>query len=45
MRRRRRARERQGKRATDFKEAVCCPSAVVQGEHGKKWFVRGECPG
>ena len=31
--RRRRAREGQEKRkqATDFKEAVCCPSAVVQG--------------
>ena len=24
------------KQATDFKEAVCCPSAVVQGQHSKK---------
>ena len=22
----------------DFREAVCCPSAVLQGQHGKKWF-------
>ena len=26
----------------DFKEAACCPSAVVQGQHGKKIIcVRG----
>ena len=33
MRRRRRAKEGQekGKQATDFEEAVCCPTAVVQG--------------
>ena len=32
MRRRRRAREGQErKRATEFEEAACCPSAVVQG--------------
>ena len=35
MRRQRRTREEQEKRkskqATDFEEAVCCPSAVVQG--------------
>ena len=24
------------KQATDFKEAVCCPSAVVQGQHSEK---------
>ena len=29
----------------DFKKAACCPSAVVQGHHGKKWFVWGQCPG
>ena len=30
------------RRATDFKEAVCCPTAVVQGA---KWLVQGECSG
>ena len=31
------------KQATDFKEAVCCPSAVVQGEAQRKnkWGVPG----
>ena len=29
--------------ATDFKEAVCCPSAVVQGVAREK--DEGECPG
>ena len=24
------------KQATDFKDAVCCPSAVVQGQHSEK---------
>ena len=24
------------KQATDFEEAVCCPSAVVQGQHSEK---------
>ena len=23
----------------DFKEAACCPSAVVQSSTAKKWFV------
>ena len=28
------------RQATDFKEAACCPSAVVLGEKWrKKWFV------
>ena len=27
------------RRLADFKEAACYPSAVVQGLHGKKWFV------
>ena len=27
------------RRQADFKEATCYPSAVVQGLHGKKWFV------
>ena len=26
----------QRKQATDFKEAACCPSAVVKGQHGEK---------
>ena len=31
------------KQATDFKEAVCCPSAVVQrAVQGRN---KGECPG
>ena len=30
---------------TDFKKAACYPSVVVQGQHGKKWFMWGECPG
>ena len=28
---RRAGKKRERKQATDFKEAVCCPSAVVQG--------------
>ena len=28
------------RQATDFKEAVCCPSAVVQGQRGKNGCVR-----
>ena len=31
------------KQATDFEEAVCCPSAVVQGAAQRK--NEGECPG
>ena len=31
------------KQATDFKDAVCCPSAVVQGAAQRK--NEGECPG
>ena len=31
------------KQATDFKEAVCRPSAVVQGAARRK--IKGECPG
>ena len=31
------------KQATDFKEAVCCPSAVVQGTAQQKNI--GECLG
>ena len=31
------------KQATDFKEAVCCPPAVVQGAAQRK--NKGECPG
>ena len=30
---------------TNFKEAACCPSTVVQGQHGKKVFCVGECLG
>ena len=37
MRRRSRAGEKKKrKQATDFEEAVCCPSAVVQGQHSEK---------
>ena len=47
MRRRRWARKRHKKRnrkqVTDFKEVVCCPSAVVQGEAQQK--NEEECPG
>ena len=32
------------KTATDFKEAVCCPSAVVQGQHGEKMVCVREMP-
>ena len=28
--------KRKGKQATNFKVAVCCPTAVVQGEHSEK---------
>ena len=31
------------KPATDFEEAVCCPSAVIQGAAKRK--NEGECPG
>ena len=31
------------KQATDFEEAVCCPSAVVQGAAQQK--NKGECSG
>ena len=37
-----RAGEERGQ-ATDFEEAVCCPSAVVQGAARRK--IKGECPG
>ena len=45
MRRRRGAREGQEKRkqGTDFKEAVCCPFAVVHGAARRK--NEKECPG
>ena len=48
MRRRRRAREGQEKRirekqATDFEDAVCCSTAVVQGAAQRK--NEGECLG
>ena len=33
---RRAGRERKRKQATNFEEAVCCPSAVVQGQHSEK---------
>ena len=33
---RRAGKKKKRKQATDFEEAVCCPSAVVQGEHGEK---------
>ena len=26
------------RKATDFREAACSPSAVVQGQHNEKWF-------
>ena len=29
---------------TDFKEAACCPSAVVQGQHGEKRVCVGGVP-
>ena len=35
--------KRKRKQATDFKEAVCCPSAVVQGAAQQK--NEGEYPG
>ena len=28
--------EKKRKPATNFKEAVCCPTAVVQGQHSQK---------
>ena len=44
MKRRRRAGEKKKrKQATDFEEAVSCPSAVVQGAAKRKNKV--ECPG
>ena len=33
---RRAGEERKRKQATDYKEAVCCSSAVVQGQHSEK---------
>ena len=33
------------RQVTDFKEAACCPSVVVQGLHGKKMFFVREVPG
>ena len=42
MRRQRRAGEER-RQATDFKEVVCCASAVVRGEARRK--NEGECPG
>ena len=39
--RKRKAEER--RQATDFKETVCCPSAVVQGATQQK--NEAECPG
>ena len=35
--------EEKRKQATDFEEAVCCPTAVVQGAASRK--NEGECPG
>ena len=40
---RRTGEKKKKKQATDFKEAVCCPSAVVQGTALRK--NEGECPG
>ena len=40
---RRAGKKKKRKQATDFKEAVCCPSAVVQGAAYRK--NEGECPG
>ena len=36
-------RQKEKKQATNFKEAVCCPSAVVQGQHSKK--IKGSAQG
>ena len=33
---RRSGEKKKRKQATDFEEAVCCPSAVVQGQHSEK---------
>ena len=45
MRRRRRAREkRKRKQATDFEEAVCCPSSAV-AQRATERKNEGECPG
>ena len=33
------------RQATDFKEAVCCPSAVVQGKNGEKMICVTGVPG
>ena len=30
---------------TNFKEAACCPSAVVQGQHDEKMVCVGRVPG
>ena len=32
------------RRGTDFKEAACCPSVVVQGQHGEKMVCVGGVP-
>ena len=32
-------RKEEEKKQVNFKETVCYHSAVVQGLHGKKWFV------
>ena len=39
----RRAEERNTKQATNFKEAVCCPFAVVQGQHSEE--IKGSARG
>ena len=35
--------EKERRQANDFREAVCCPSTVVQGVARQK-MVQGECP-
>ena len=40
---RRAGEERNTKQATNFKEAVCCPFAVVQGQHSEK--IKGSAQG
>ena len=37
--------EEKRRQAIDFKEAACCPSAIVQGHHGEKTVCVRKCPG
>ena len=34
----------ESRQETDFKEAKCCPSVVIQGQHGEKMVCAREVP-